>query len=98
MNKERIYKILFGPHVSEKATIVAEQYGQYVFKVAKDTTKFEIKKAVEHLFAVSVDIVHTSVIKGKTKRTRFGVGNRSDWKKAYVSLAQGHEINFSDAE
>ncbi|WP_422136686.1 50S ribosomal protein L23 [Endozoicomonas sp. ALD040] len=98
MNQERIYKVLLGPHISEKATVVAEEHGQYVFKVAKDATKLEIKKAVEQLFEVSVDAVRTVVVKGKTKRTRFGMGKRSDWKKAYVSLAQGQEIDFADAE
>jgi large subunit ribosomal protein L23 len=98
MNQERIYKVLLGPHISEKATVVAEENGQYVFKVATDATKLEIKKAVEQLFEVSVKAVRTAVVKGKTKRTRFGMGKRSDWKKAYVSLEQGQEIDFADAE
>lgn len=98
MNQERIYKVLLGPHISEKATVVAEEHGQYVFRVATDATKLEIKKAVEQLFEVSVDAVRTAVVKGKTKRTRFGMGKRSNWKKAYVSLAQGQEIDFADAE
>ncbi|KEI73212.1 50S ribosomal protein L23 [Endozoicomonas elysicola] len=98
MNQERIYKVLLGPHISEKATVVAEEHNQYVFKVAKDATKLEIKKAVEQLFEVSVKAVRTAVVKGKTKRTRFGMGQRSDWKKAYVSLEQGQEIDFADAE
>ena len=98
MNQERTYKVLLGPHISEKATVVAEEHGQYVFKVAKDATKLEIKKAVEQLFEVSVKAVRTAVVKGKTKRTRFGMGKRSDWKKAYVSLEQGQEIDFADAE
>lgn len=98
MNQERIYKVLLGPHISEKTTVVAEEHGQYVFKVATDATKLEIKKAVEQLFEVSVKAVRTAVVKGKTKRTRFGMGKRSDWKKAYVSLEQGQEIDFADAE
>jgi large subunit ribosomal protein L23 len=98
MNLERIFKVLLGPHISEKATVVAEEHNQYVFKVAKDATKLEIKKAVEQLFEVSVKAVRTAVVKGKTKRTRFGMGQRSDWKKAYVSLEQGQEIDFADAE
>lgn len=98
MNQERTLKVLLGPHISEKATVVAEEHGQYVFKVAKDATKPEIKKAVEQLFEVSVKAVRTAVVKGKTKRTRFGMGKRSDWKKAYVSLEQGQEIDFADAE
>ena len=98
MIQERTYKVLLGPHISEKATVIAEEHGQYVFKVATDATKLEIKKAVEQLFEVSVKAVRTAVVKGKTKRTRFGMGKRSDWKKAYVSLEQGQEIDFADAE
>ena len=74
MSQERIYKVLLGPHISEKATVVAEEHNQYVFKVAKDATKLEIKKAVEQLFEVSVKAIRTAVVKGKTKRTRFGMG------------------------
>ena len=98
MNQERIFKVLLGPHISEKATVVGEEHNQVVFKVARDATKPEIKKAVEQLFDVSVKAVRTAVVKGKTKRTRFGMGQRSDWKKAYVSLEQGQEIDFADAE
>jgi len=98
MNQERIFKVLLGPHISEKATVVGEEHNQVVFKVAKDATKLEIKKAVEQLFEVNVKAVRTAVVKGKTKRTRFGMGQRSDWKKAYVSLEQGQEIDFADAE
>lgn len=98
MNQERIFKVLLGSHISEKASTVAEEHGQYVFKVATDATKLEIKKAVEQLFEVSVKTVRTVVVKGKAKRTRFGMGRRSDWKKAYVSLEQGQEIDFADAE
>ena len=98
MNQERIFKVLLGRHISEKATVVEDEHNQYVFKVAKDSTKLEIKKAVEQLFEVSVKAVRTAVVKGKTKRTRFGMGKRSDWKKAYVSLEQGQEIDFADAD
>lgn len=98
MNQERIFKVLLGAHISEKASTVAEEHGQYVFKVATDATKLEIKKAVEQLFEVSVKTVRTVIVKGKAKRTRFGMGRRSDWKKAYVSLEQGQEIDFADAE
>lgn len=98
MNQERIFKVLLGPHISEKTTVVSEEYNQYVFKVVKDATKLEIKKAVEQLFEVSVRAVRTAIVKGKAKRTRFGVSQRSDWKKAYVSLEQGQEIDFADAD
>lgn len=98
MNQERIYQVLLGPHISEKATLVADEEGQYVFKVDITSTKLEIRKAVEHLFQVGVQSVRTAVVKGKNKRTRHGMGKRSDWKKAYVSLEQGQEIDFAEAE
>ncbi len=98
MNQERIYQVLLGPHISEKATIVADDGGQVVFRVAADATKPEIKKAVEQLFEVKVDDVRVINMKGKTRRTKTGLGHRSDWKKAYVRLAEGQDIDFSVAE
>ncbi|MCL6417165.1 50S ribosomal protein L23 [Aestuariirhabdus sp. Z084] len=98
MNQERVFQVLQGPHISEKATLLAETQGQYVFKVSKDATKLEIKKAVEQLFEVKVKSVATLNVKGKTKRTARGMGKRADWKKAYVRLEQGQDIDFADAE
>lgn len=98
MNQERIFKVLLGPHVSEKAAIVADENNQYVFKVAADATKPEIKKAVEALFEVSVTGVCTVNVKGKTKRTARGIGRRKGFRKAYVSVAEGQEIDFAGAE
>ena len=72
MNQERVFQVLVGPHVSEKAAIIAEQSNQYVFKVAVDATKPEIKKSVEQLFKVKVSAVRTLKVKGKVKRNRFG--------------------------
>lgn len=94
MNPERIYKVLLGPHISEKATIVAEDTQQVVFRVSSDATKLEIKAAVEQLFNVSVANVNVLNAKGKTKRTMRGMGKRSDVRKAYVRLAEGSEIDF----
>jgi len=94
MNPERIYKVLLGPHISEKATIVAEGSEQVVFRVAKDATRPEIKAAVEQLFDVKVESVNVLNQKGKTKRTMRGMGKRSDVRKAYVRLADGSEIDF----
>jgi len=94
MNPERIYKVLLGPHISEKATIVAEGSEQVVFRVAKDATKPEIKAAVEKLFNVKVESVNVLNQKGKTKRTMRGMGKRSDVRKAYARLADGSEIDF----
>ena len=98
MNQERIFKVLLGPHVSEKATGLAEKHGQIVFKVDTTATKLEIKKAVEQLFNVKVESVSTLNVKGKTKRTVRGLGKRNDWKKAYVSLQPGQDIDFASAE
>ena len=98
MNQERIYKVLLGPHISEKATVVADKDGQFVFRVAPDATKPEIKTAVEQLFEVKVRSVQVLNIKGKTKRTARGLGKRNDVRKAYVSLADGHDIDFADVE
>jgi|TARA_B110000305_G_scaffold241665_1_gene316837 large subunit ribosomal protein L23 len=98
MNQERIFIVLKGPHVSEKATLVADLNNQYVFKVAPDATKIEIKAAVEALFEVSVTKVNVLNMKGKTKRTAKGMGKRNDVRKAYVTLAEGQEISFVAGE
>jgi large subunit ribosomal protein L23 len=98
VNEERLLKILLAPHVSEKATRVAEKYNQIVFKVARDAAKTEIKNAVELLFKVKVKGVTVVNVKGKRKRFGAIQGRRSDWKKAYVSLEAGHEIDFMVAE
>ena len=98
MNQERIFKVLLGPHVSEKATVLADGQNQFVFKVDTTATKLEIKKAVKQLFNVKVKAVSTLNVKGKTKRTVHGLGKRNDWKKAYVSLEAGQDIDFASAE
>jgi large subunit ribosomal protein L23 len=95
MNQERVFQILLGPHVSEKAAVVAENSNQYVFKVALDATKSEIRTSVEQLFKVKVDDVRTLRVKGKTKRNRYGLSTKTSWKKAYVRLEQGQEIDFA---
>lgn len=91
MNAERLYTVLRGPHVSEKA---AMGESQVVFKVAVDATKLEVKKAVEKLFKVKVEGVQTVNVKGKVKRNHYGSSAKPSWKKAYVRLAQGQEIDF----
>lgn len=97
MNPERMYTVILGPHVSEKSTLLGESNNQYTFKVAGDATKPEIKKAVESIFNVVVDDLQVLNVKGKTKRTARGkMRKRSDWKKAYVRLEAGHEIDFAD--
>ena len=98
MNQERLFKVLLGPHITEKSAMTLGAATQVVFKVATNATKLEIRKAVEQLFEVKVDDVRVINMKGKTRRTKTGVGRRSDWKKAYVRLAEGQDIDFSVAE
>lgn len=98
MNEERLMKILLGPHISEKTTRIADSANQITFKVAPDATKGEIKKAVELMFDVEVQAVQVVNMKGKTKRFSFSVGKRKNWKKAYVTLKEGHDIDFLGAE
>ncbi|MDE0841683.1 MAG: 50S ribosomal protein L23 [Porticoccaceae bacterium] len=95
MNEERIFKVILGPHVTEKSATTGGDTNQVVLKVARDANKLEIKKAVEKLFEVVVEDVRVLTVKGKTRRTKNGVGKRSDWKKAYVRLATGSDIDFA---
>ena len=94
MNKQNLYRIIESPHVTEKTSALSINNNQVVFRVNKSATKNQIKKAVEELFSVSVTSVSTSISKGMTKRNKFGVYRRSDFKKAFVSLKQGDEIKF----
>ena len=98
MNEERIMKVLLGPHVTEKAAVIGESSNQYVFQVATDATKPEIKKAVETLFEVEVDAVRVTNVKGKVKRSGQRLGRRKDWKKAYVRVKDGQTIDFMGGE
>jgi large subunit ribosomal protein L23 len=96
-HEEKLLQVIVGPHVSEKSTTSAER-GRVVFKVNVNATKKEIRQAVEKLFEVKVENVQVMSVSGK--RTRFGrtVGRRKAWKKAYVRLAEGHDIDFIGAE
>ncbi|WP_435104851.1 50S ribosomal protein L23 [Arhodomonas sp. AD133] len=94
MNQERVYQVLLGPHISEKSTIVAEDGNQVVFRVARNATKPEVKAAVEQLFEVNVRDVRVTNVKGKRKGFGRIRGRRSDWKKAYVALEEGQELDF----
>jgi large subunit ribosomal protein L23 len=98
MKQERLFKVLLAPHISEKSTRVGDSSNQYVFRVLPDATKPEIRSAVEGLFNVQVTSVQTTNVKGKRKRFSQTEGRRSDWKKAYVTLAEGQEIDFMGAE
>lgn len=94
MNAERLSKVILGPVVAEKASRVAEDHNQVVLKVLPNANKAEIKKAVESLFDVKVAAVSTANVKGKVKRVGRSLGKRGDWKKAYVTLADGADLNF----
>lgn len=97
-HEEKLLTVLLGPHISEKATRIVEKHNQVVFRVRRDATKPEIKQAVEKLFEVSVRSVRVVNQVGKTKRTGRTMGQRSAWKKAYVRLDEGHELDFLGAE
>ena len=94
MNQERLAKVILEPHISEKSTLLADEANQVVFKVLPGATKPEIKKAVEQMFNVTVEAVQLANVKGKNKRNRFGAGRRKNWKKAYVRLGAGQDIDF----
>ncbi|MEX0638154.1 MAG: 50S ribosomal protein L23 [Burkholderiales bacterium] len=95
---ERLMNVVLAPVVSEKSTLVAEKNRQYVFRVADSATKPEVKAAVELLFKTQVQSVTVSNVKGKAKRFGRFMGRRRNWKKAYVRLAAGQEINFAATE
>ena len=95
MSKERLMKILLSPVVSEKSAMVADKANQFGFKVIPDATKPEIAQAVELLFEVKVKNVRTVNVKGKQKRFGAVMGKRNNWKKAYVRLQDGHDIDFA---
>ncbi len=97
IEQNKLTNVLLSPIVSEKSTIAAEENNQFVFKVQKIATKLEIKKAVELMFSVEVETVQVLNVKGKVKRFGRALGKRSDWKKAYVKLKSGHDIDFASA-
>ena len=95
--ESKLAAVLLGPVVSEKSSIAAESDSRIVFKVRKDANKNQIKKAVELMFDVKVNSVQVLNVKGKVKRSGRVLGKRSDWKKAYVKLESGHDIDFVTA-
>ena len=94
-NAAQLMNIVLAPVVSEKSTFVADQNRQYVFRVADDATKPEIKAAVELMFKIKVDSVTVLNVRGKARRFGKVIGRRRNWKKAYVRVAEGQEINFA---
>ena len=98
MNEERLMSIILAPRVSEKAATKADNENQHVFSVAKDAKKLEVKKAIEMMFSVKVDNVRILNVNGKLKRQGRTYGKTKDWKKAYVRLKEGFDINFGEQE
>jgi large subunit ribosomal protein L23 len=96
--QDRLLQVILAPQITEKATMVADKYQQIAFRVRTDATKPEIKAAVETVFKVEVEAVTVANVKGKEKRAGRVMGRRKDWKKAYVSLKPGQEINFAAGE
>jgi large subunit ribosomal protein L23 len=97
-SKDRLAGVVIAPHVSEKAARIANEGNQYVFRVRRDATKPEIRAAVEYMFEVKVDAVHVVNQPGKQKRFGRSTGRRSDWKKAYVRLVEGQQIELGGSE
>lgn len=94
MNQDRLMKVLLAPHITEKSNVVAEKNRQFAFKVLPNANKLEVKKAVESLFNVKVDSVRVANFKGKKKRFGAIESQKKSWKKAYVSLKEGHDIDY----
>ena len=94
MDNEKLFTLIKSPIITEKTALLGENLKQIVFKVDLSANKREIKQAVEKLFNVEVLKVTTSVVKGKTKRNRFGIYRKSNYKKAFVSISEGSEIQF----
>ena len=97
-SKDRLAGVVIAPHVSEKAARIATESNQYVFRVRRDATKPEIRAAVEFLFEVKVDAVHVVNQPGKEKRFGRSLGRRQDWKKAYIRLVEGQQIEMGGSE
>ena len=98
LKPEQLFHVLLGPHISEKSTVVADKHRQFVFEVRRDADKLAVKQAVEKMFNVQVAKVTVVNVPGKIKRAGRSPGRRQDWKKAYVSLKPGFDIDFAGAK
>lgn len=94
MNREQLMSVLIAPHVTEKTSLAMQNHNQYTFRVRRDATKIDIKKAVELMFEVKVEGVQVVNEPGKSRRFGRHAGRTQDWKKAYVSLAEGQSIDY----
>jgi large subunit ribosomal protein L23 len=95
VNEKRLYQVILGPHTTEKSVRVSDKNKQIVFRIAPDATKSEVKTAIQKLFSVIVQSVQIVNIHGKRKSFKQQAGRRSDMKKAYVTLAEGQDINIA---
>ena len=93
MSTVNVYEVIRAPRVSEKTARLQEMSNQYVFEVATTATKADVKAAIEQLFDVRVEAVNVVNVKGKNKAFKFRMGRRADWRKAYVTLAEGQSID-----
>ena len=93
--KTELYSIIKTPYLTEKVSTLMGESNQYAFKVDINATKLQIKKAIEGYFSVDVEDINVIKVKGKTKRSRYKIRKKSDWKKAYVKLAQGQSIEVT---
>jgi large subunit ribosomal protein L23 len=98
ISQERLLKVILAPVISEKSTRVADKLNQVVFRVLRDATKQEISAAVANLFKVEVTGVQVLNVKGKVKRSGRVTGRRDNWKKAYVTLKPGQDIDFASGQ
>ncbi|AEO08291.1 50S ribosomal protein L23 [Buchnera aphidicola] len=94
ISEERLLKILLSPHISEKASTSIEKFNTIVLKVLNNSTKYEIKCAIKKIFNVEVDSIRTLKIKGKKKRQSNRIIQRSNWKKAYIKIKKGYNLDF----
>jgi len=92
-----LHRVIVAPLITEKGTLVNEQGNQFVFRVRRDANKIDIRRAVETLFKVKVEQVHTINYLGKFRRVGKSIGQRPNWKKAYVTLAAGQRIDFFES-
>ncbi len=95
IKQERLLQIILRPHLSEKTAIAGDKHRQFAFKVSATANKHDIKQAAEMLFNVKVDTVRVCNVRGKERRFKQMVGHRKGWKKAYVSLQEGYDIDFT---
>ncbi len=95
IKQERLLQIVLRPHLSEKSATLSDKHRQFVFRVASNADKLEIKQAIEVLFNVKIDAVRVCNVRGKERRFKQKVGHRKGWKKAYVSLQEGYDIDFT---